>query len=82
MVNSYSRNFSAAIKAAKTLKVDWDIPQENLISTDDLLLKQKLINDKANGAVIYDEGSFEEGLSNSKQKHGLYIVLHLLLTDY
>ena len=52
MVNSYSRNFSAA-QRQKTLKVDWDIPQENLISTDDLFIEAKnLINDKANGAVI------------------------------
>ena len=82
-----AETFPAAIKAAKTLKVDWDIPQENLISTDDLFTEAKnLINDKANGAVIYDEGSFEEGLSNSKQKHeAVYstaFVAHGLLEPY
>ena len=82
-----AKNFPAAIKAAKTLKVDWDIPQENLISTDDLFTEAKnLINDKTNGAVIYDEGSFEEGLSNSKQKHeAVYstaFVAHGLLEPY
>ena len=82
-----AETFPATIKAAKTLKVDWEVPQENLISTDDLLAEaKKLINDKANGAVIYDEGSFEEALSTSAQKHesvfSTSFVAHGLLEPY
>ena len=82
-----AENFPATIKAAKTLKVDWEVPQENLISTEDLLAEaKKLINDKANGAVIYDEGSFEEAVNNSAQKHesvfSTSFVAHGLLEPY
>tara|TARA_A100001015_G_scaffold47804_1_gene52847 strand:+ start:559 stop:2979 length:2421 start_codon:yes stop_codon:yes gene_type:complete len=82
-----AKNFPAAIKSAKTLKVDWEIPQENLISTEDLFNEAEILtNDKSKGAVIYNEGSFDDEFNKSKEKHeAIYktsFVAHGLLEPY
>ncbi len=82
-----AETFPSAIKASNTIKVDWEIPEENLINTEDLFNEAKnLMSDKTKGAVTYHEGNIDKGFQESELKHeseySTAFVAHGLLEPY
>lgn len=82
-----AKTFPSAIKAANTIKIDWEVPEENIINTEDLFTEaKKIMNDSTKGAVAYHEGDINKGFAESDQKHeSVYstaFVAHGLLEPY
>ncbi len=82
-----AQTFPAAMRAAKSITIKWDVPQENRVNTSDLLNQaQNIMSKKNKGAVSYHEGDIDKGMSLSDETHqSIYttsFVAHALLEPW
>ncbi len=68
-----AETFPEAMRAANVLQVNWNVPEANKISTKDLFLEsEKLMKDKNNGSVSYDEGDINNALNNNEKYQSIF----------
>ena len=82
-----AKTFPEAMRSASVVKVKWDVPEENKVSTNDLFIEaMELMKDKNKGSVSYHEGnidkSFKESESKLKSEYTTSFVAHGLLEPY
>ena len=81
-----ANTFPEAMRAANVLKVEWSIPDDNKVSTNDLLLEsEELMKNNINGSVSYHEGDIDKSLEKAERFESIYttsFVAHGVLEPY